>query len=234
MRFFIALLLLLALAASSGIARAGAGLQPLGEIAAAAEREALRLTDVAAGPGAQAVAKPPDPRLRLPRCPTPLAARASAGYPRGARLSIAVSCAAPSWQVYVAVTMHAEAAVVVAARPLAARTAIASGDITVKKHDNSELPAGYVTDPAAVVGRILLRPLALGEPIEQSQLQAQAIIERGQYVTLYWQSSGLRVSARGEAQSAAAADGRVRVRNLSSGRSVDGIVRGEGLVEVLP
>lgn len=234
MRVAFLLLSLLALGAAPGLARAGAGLQPLEAIAAAAEGEALRLTAVDTGPGARAVAKPPDSRLRLPRCPTPLAARASAGYPRGARLSIAVSCAAPAWQVYVAVTMHAETGVVVAARPLAARTAVASGDVSIKQLDLADLPAGYVTDPAAVVGRILLRPLALGEPVERNQLQAQAVIERGQFVTLYWQTSGLRVSARGEAQSAAAADGRVRVRNLSSGRNVDGIVRGEGLVEVLP
>jgi len=225
---------LFVMAACAGIAHAATGLQPLDEVAAAAEREALRLTAVDAVPGARAVARPPDPRLRLPRCPTPLAARASAGYPRGARLSIAVSCAEPSWQVYVAVNLHALAGVVVAARPLAARTDVASGDITIKEHDIADLPPGYVTDPAAVIGRTLLRPLALGEPVQGNQLQAQTLIERGQLVTLYWQAAGLRVSARGEARSAAAADDRIRVRNLSSGRDVEGIVRGDGLVEVLP
>jgi flagella basal body P-ring formation protein FlgA len=224
----------LTLAASCGFAHAAADLQPLAKVAEAAEREALRLTAVGAGSGARAVARPPDARLRLARCPAPLAARASAGYPRGATLSIAVSCAEPPWQVYVSVTLHRQTAAVVAARPLAARTAVGTGDITLKEHDIADLPAGYVTDPAAVVGRTLLRPLAQGEPVERNQLLAPAVIERGQLVTLYWQSSGLRVSARGEARTAAPTDGRVRVRNLSSGRDVDGIVRGDGLVEVLP
>jgi flagella basal body P-ring formation protein FlgA len=70
--------------------------------------------------------------------------------------------------------------------------------------------------------------------VQQGQLRAPAIVERGQLVTLYWQAGGLKVSARGEARSAAAADGRVRVRNLSSGRDVDGVVREDGQVEVLP
>lgn len=234
MRANLTLSSLLALAACAGIAHAAADLQSLDQIAQTAEREALRLTAVDAAAGARAVARPPDPRLRLPRCPTPLAARASAGYPRGARLSIAVSCADPAWQVYVAVNLHAQTGVVVAARPLAARSVVGSGDITIKEHDIANLPAGYVTDPTAVVGRTLRRPLALGEPVQGNQLLAQTLIERGQLVTLYWQAAGLRVTARGEARSAAAADDRIRVRNLSSGRDVDGIVRGDGLVEVLP
>lgn len=225
---------IVALAALPGLALASTEFHPLDQVALAAEREALRLTAVDGQTGTRAVARPPDPRLRLPRCPAPLVTRASAGYPRGAKLSIAVGCAEPAWQVYVAVTLHARVDVVVAARPLAVRTPITDGDVAIKEHDIADLPAGYVTDPSAVVGRTLLRPLAQGEPVQGNQLLAQTLIERGQLVTLYWQASGLRVSARGEAKTAAAADGRVRVRNLSSGREVDGIVRGDGLVEVLP
>jgi len=134
----------------------------------------------------------------------------------------------------VAVTLHVPTRVVVAARPLAARTTVASGDITTQERDLADLPAGFETDPAAVVGSTLLRPLAQGEAVERNQLQAPTLVERGQEVTLFWQSSGLRVSVRGEALTAAAAEDRVRVRNLSSGRDVEGIVRGQGLVEVLP
>lgn len=222
------------LARAAGVADASPGLQPLIEVAAAAEREALRLTAVDTGPTARAEARPVDARLRLARCGSPLSARASTGYARGTRLTIAVSCTAPAWQVYVAVVIHAKTGVVVAARPLAARTLVASGDVAIAEHDIADLPAGYVTDPAAVVGRALLRPLAQGEPVERGQLQAQAVIERGQRVTLVWQSSGIKVSAEGEARSAAATDERVRVKNLSSGREVEGVVRGAGVVEVLP
>jgi flagella basal body P-ring formation protein FlgA len=220
--------------AGSGVAAASTDTQPLDELVAAAEREALRLAAVDADTGARAVAKPPDPRLRLPRCRGALTARSSAAAPRGARLSIAVGCPIPAWQVYVAVTLHAPTRVVVAARPLAARSTITGADITVQDRDLADLPAGFETDPAAVVGSTLLRPLAQGEPVERNQLQAPTLVARGQEVTLFWQTAGLRVSVRGEALAAAAAEDRVRVRNLSSGRDVEGIVRGQGLVEVLP
>lgn len=220
--------------AGFGVAAASAGTQPLDEVAAAAEREALRLAAVDVGTGARAVAKPPDPRLRLPRCQDTLTARSSTASPRGARLSIAVGCPTPAWQVYVAVTLHAPTRVVVAARPLAARSTVTSTDIITQERDLADLPAGFETDPAAVVGSTLLRPLAQGEPVERNQLQAPTLVERGQEVTLFWQSSGLRVSVRGEALTAAAAEDRIRVRNLSSGRDVEGIVRGQALVEVLP
>ncbi|HET8691829.1 MAG TPA: flagellar basal body P-ring formation chaperone FlgA [Steroidobacteraceae bacterium] len=230
-RAFIATSILLFAAAA---AQAAAELQPLDTIAAAAEREALRLTAVDPQSAPKAVARPVDPRLRLPRCPSPLAAHASAGYPRGTRLSIAVRCPAPAWQVYVAVVIHAKTGVVVATRPLAARARLGADDVTLAEHDIADLPSGYVTDLDRAVGRNLLRPLAQGEPVQQGQLEAPAIVVRGQLVTLYWQAGGLQVSARGEARSAAAADGRVRVRNLSSGREVDGVVREDGRVEVLP
>jgi flagella basal body P-ring formation protein FlgA len=225
--------LVLALAVA-GSARAAAELQPMESNAATAEPEALRLTAVAPESAAKAVARPVDPRLRLARCGSPLVAEASAGYPRGTRLSIAVRCPTPAWQVYVAVVIHAKTGVVVATRPLAARRLVGADDVAIAEHDIADLPAGYLTDPARVVGHALLRPLAQGEPVQQGQLEAPAIVERGQLVTLFWQTGGLRVSARGEAKTAAAADGRVRVRNLSSGREVDGIVREDGQVEVLP
>lgn len=234
MRTALIVALLLVLAAVAGTARAASGLQPLDTIAAAAEREALRLTTVDPKSAPTAVARPVDPRLRLPLCPSPLTAQASAGYPRGTQLSIAVRCAAPGWQVYVTVVIHAKTGVVVATRPLAARRLVGADDVALAEHDIADLPAGYLTDPGKVVGRTLLRPLAQGEPVQQGQLRAPAIVERGQLVTLYWQAGGLKVSARGEARSAAAADGRVRVRNLSSGRDVDGVVREDGQVEVLP
>jgi flagella basal body P-ring formation protein FlgA len=58
-------------------------------------------------------------------------------------------------------------------------------------------------------------------------------IARGDRITLVSNGGGVSVSAPGEALADARRGERLSVRNLSSGKVVEGVVRDQGVVEVL-
>ncbi len=224
--------LMLLLGLALGASPAQAEVQALASIARVAEAEALQLGHSDAIAGLRAEAGALDPRLRLLACGEDLKARNAAGTRAGSRLTIEVSCAAPAWRVFVPVTLHARLPVLVAARPLPARTALSAADVRVVERELSGLPFGYFQRPSEIEGQEIMRPVGQGEALTPRVVRSRPLIARGQSVTLLATAGGLAVRAQGHALAAAGLNERIRVRNMSSGRDIEGIVRAPGLVEV--
>lgn len=212
-------------------AAAASGLHPLDGVRAAAEQEALRLVGEVTDTGTAASASL-DSRLRLPSCSAALTTRAAAGTHAAGRVTIEVACPTPTWRVFVPVAIQARIAVMVAARPLAARTALTASDLRPSERDLAALPYGHFRAPADLIGQELVRPLTQGEVLTPQVVRSLPLVRRGQSVIVVARSGQLSVRAQGEALAAAGLDQRIRVRNLSSGRNVEGVVRGPDLVEV--
>jgi flagella basal body P-ring formation protein FlgA len=218
-----------ALAALAAFAAQAAGVEPIAGIAAAASQEALR---VAQGSGVQVSEARVDPRLRVARCTAPLIAAAAPGSRAGGRLTVEVGCDAPRWRVYVPVSLTANMPIAVAARPLPARATLAPGDLRLAERDVHKLPGGYFARLEDAYGMELTRALGAGEPLEPRAARAGSLVRRGQEVTLLARGDGITVRMKGEALANGGRNQRIRVRNLSSGREVEGVVRSADLVEV--
>lgn len=219
------------LAALTACVAAAAGVQPIQDIAVAASNESLRM--VAGGAAAVQVSEVRvDRRLRLPLCSQPLVTRAAPGSRAGGRLTVEVGCPAPRWRVFVPVTLAVNAPVAVAARPLPARTTLAPGDLQLAERDVHQLPGGYFARLEDAYGMELTRALGAGEPLQPRGARAGSLVRRGQEVTLLAQGEGIAVRMKGEALGSGGLNQRVRVRNLSSGREVEGVVRSPDVVEV--
>lgn len=204
---------------------------PVAEIAAAAGSEALRLADPAAR-GLRVGEARVDPRLRLAHCTRPLSAKAAPGGRAGGRATIEVSCPSPAWRVFVPVTIEARVPVVVAARPLPLGVALAADDLVLAERDVHALPRGYYTRIEDAVGLEVGRAIGAGEALTPAVARAGTVVRRGQQVILLARTDGIAVRMKGEALSDGGVGHRVRVRNLSSARELEGIVRSAGVVEV--
>jgi flagella basal body P-ring formation protein FlgA len=79
----------------------------------------------------------------------------------------------------------------------------------------------------------LRRPLAAGAVLTPAMLTDVPLVTRGQQVTLEVGADTMNIRMAGEALDEAALGQRVRVRNLSSERVVEGVVRSAQVVEVL-
>ncbi len=175
----------------------------------------------------------PDPRLRLSSCEVPLVAQPLRPGPIQSAVTLSISCAAPKpWRVYVPVRVSAMGDVLVASRALPAGTVLAAEDVVVARRRITDLSYGYLQRAEAGVGSILRRPVAEGAVILPSLLTQPMAVRRGQQVLIEAVQGPIRVQGAGEMLADGATGARVKVRNLASGRVVEGLVQADGRIRV--
>lgn len=210
----------------------GGAFQSLAEIAEAAGK-------FAAGSGPQIGARREtqtaalDSRLHLTPCRSPLQTSLAPGGRSPTRVTVLVKCAdIGGWKLYVPVNVATFDRVVVATRAVDRGVTLDAADLAVVERETSSLPSSYMRDPAQLAGFTLARPVVAGTVISPSLLAADHVVRRGDMVTLIAQAGAMTVRAQGRALADAALRSRVKVQNLGSGRQVEGVVAGAGVVEV--
>ncbi|MGE0484855.1 MAG: flagellar basal body P-ring formation chaperone FlgA [Gammaproteobacteria bacterium] len=174
-----------------------------------------------------------DPRLRLPRCSTALDARFPHARRANGPVSVEVRCSGDKpWSLYVPVTLTRYAEVVVTTRPVARGQVVATDDLALARRRLDGTRADFLGTPAEAAGQVARRNLAAGEIVGANQLERPRLVRRGDRVTLSSGHGGISVNVRGEALADGGAGERIRVRNLSSARVVEGIVNADGVVVV--
>lgn len=227
----VAMLIASALARGTAAQASGALTEPA-QIRDAAERYVAEMAD---GRGTvHATAGHLDARLRLPACAGELTPFLSPGAIVRARTTVGVRCVAPAWSVYLPVSVESEALVLVARRSLQRGEVPVATDFDLTRRRVPGLATAFVTKPDALDGRRLRRTIAAGEPLAASLLESLPLVRRGQSVTAFTRATGIEVRSVAEAMANAAAGERLRMRNPSTGRLLDGTVQPDGTVEILP
>lgn len=223
-------LLVLALLSS---AVAADEIQSLDSIRAAAEAFVLERVGSTNGAEVSARAGRLDPRLRLAECARPLETFNAAGNRLGGNTSIGVRCPGPQpWSIYVPVRVERHMEVAVLTRNLTRGATLAAEDVQMERLDTTSLGFGYYSSLDELTGQTLRRAAAAGTVITPALVAIPPTIRRDEQVTLLAQRSGIAIRAPGRALADARTGDTVRVRNLSSQRVVEGVVRGPGEVVV--
>lgn len=166
-----------------------------------------------------------DQRLKLARCGTPLETFVPSASGSNATRIIGVRCHKPKpWKVYVPISTSVYKSVVVANRPLTKGDTVSADDVRLEERDVSREPNQYLTSLEQLKGHVLRKDVRDQAILGRSALDAQNIVKRGQNVTLMARNRKLNVRMRGEALATAALNERVRVKNLTSKRVVEGVV----------
>jgi len=172
--------------------------------------------------------------LRLARCTIPLQAQIAAGMRIPGRLLVELRCAgAAPWHLFVPVRVVGSANVIVAAHALVAGNVLAAADLRVERRDLTELPSGYLDNPETAIGLTAARGISTGAILTNQILLGTKAVQRGQLVTLIAQVGGMSVRMAGRALSDGFVNQRIKVENLSSGKTVEGIARSEQIVEII-
>ena len=204
-----------------------AGLLPLGAAASVHEpvdriaSAAIAALDV--GQGGEATV---DPAVRLPRCSQSLQTRVvRAG-------TVEVGCASPVWKLYVPVRVANQQQVLVLRRPVAAGQTLTLEDLETVRRDVGKVAQGVLVDPQLAAGRVARRPLQAGMLLSTADLHAQKVIRRGDTVDLVTRRGTVEIRVQARASRDAAVGDSLLVENLSSRRTVQGTVAGDGTVHV--
>lgn len=214
--------------------------EPL-SLADAAERFAER---VAGLPEGSVQAQSIDRKIPLGNC--------SSGwvwsFPNEVRTTVQVSCttSATSTRRFVAVrypsdegrTFAASSAVsqrnyVIATRDLTVGTVLAADDLAVVSASPKERAfSSTLSDPAALIGLALTRPVRQGESVGRADARSVQIIKRNTSVTAWSSFPGGRVMARLTALQNGKVGEWIEVENPQSGRRLKGLVQADGTVRI--
>lgn len=182
----------------------------------------------------QVLVEPMDDRLRLQPCATKLQTFSNSSSNAVGSRTIGVKCPSdPEWTVYVPVKVKVLKPVLVAAKPLAAHTTLSKEDVRMQVMDIAELRHGFLESANAVEGQQLRYPLAVGAVIPPRGLKQEKVVRRGEQIILVAAMGGMEVRMNGTAMEDASVGDKVKVKNSSSQRIVEGIVYAPGIVKVL-
>ncbi|MGR9051426.1 MAG: flagellar basal body P-ring formation chaperone FlgA [Gammaproteobacteria bacterium] len=178
---------------------------------------------------------PLDSRLQLPDCTGGLAAFAPSGQAfKAGRLTIGVRCTrADAWSVYTSVTLKQYTEVWVLARPVRRGQQLAGADLALEKREVSTLRGGYIDDKRLLENKQATRHLAAGTVLNTGMVAEPTLIKRGESILISASAPGFEIGMQGRALMDGIKGQSIRVKNVSSGRTLAARVVKPGVVSVM-
>lgn len=174
-----------------------------------------------------------DPRLRLAPCGQ-IQPYLPAGQRMWGRSRIGLRCVdgTARWNVTLPVHVQVFAPALVAAQSLPAGTELTREQLKTADIDLAAAPGSVFVDVASLAGRVLQRPVAVGEALRQTDLRQRSWFAAGERVRVLAAGSGFVIASEGQALEAGLEGRDVRVR-FENGRTVTGRAVADRQVEVL-
>lgn len=174
-----------------------------------------------------------DSRLQLQNCPEE---NLEINNPYGGDLfratTIEAKCTAPGWKIYVPVDINIIRKIVAAKHPLMRGTRISKDDLFLSEQNVQRLRQGYFTETQEVVGKIAKHNIPSGKAISPYNIDLPKLVKRGEEVTIIARNPSFQVSMKGIAIESGTLGETIKVKNLSSQRTIDATVSAQKEVKV--
>lgn len=181
-----------------------------------------------------------DKRLRLKACDNPLETFWSPGSRKLGRVTVQVLCDYPHpWRIHVQATVSLEGSVWVLAKgvrrgEMLNRSVLKEETVTVGGNNSSYR---NVVDPVVNIepwlGYEFSQRVRAGSVLTEAMLAPATVINKGEAVLITYETAGLQLQTKGVALSDGARGRFVRVKNISSGNTIDAVVVDRGLVALM-
>ncbi|WP_057649020.1 flagellar basal body P-ring formation chaperone FlgA [Yersinia bercovieri] len=150
------------------------------------------------------------------------------------RLRYDISCSdGVGWEVAVTVKPDIYLPVWVAKKTLERGIVVAPSDIELKKKNIATTQGGYITNPDEILGFTVKRRIRPLQVVIPSQLEQPVLVTRGQQVLMIAEQDGIEAKMLGEALKNGRKGELIKVKNLSSKRTVTAMVDDIGKVRML-
>ena len=174
-----------------------------------------------------------DPRLRLAACDNELDVYMAPGTRLVGHSTVGVRCDSPrAWSLFVPVYIERLVPVVTLKRGLKRGESLDASNLLVKKRAVTAIPASYLKTGDALIDQIASRDIVAGVVLTRHMFKPRKLVRRGDRVVLSMKSGTVAVRVAGIAMADGARGDRIKVKNLSSKRLVDGTVSAANTVLV--
>lgn len=177
---------------------------------------------------------PLDPRLKLQECANPLQAFTPGNKPslQGGRLSIGVRCN-KTWSVFTSVTLKIYENVLVLSQPVRRGQILTRRHLAIEKRDTAKLRSGYIKRTDLIENKQAIRHMAAGTVLNEGLVTEPALIKRGEKIIIRAATASYDIRMQGLALMDGIKNQSIKVKNVSSGRTIAAKVIKPGLVSVM-
>ena len=110
---------------------------------------------------------------------------------------------------------------------------ITENDISLIDYQFSRSGAFSIFDVESIVGYQARRMLAKGRPVAQQSITPPIVIGKGEKVNIVYRNNGMELSTKGKALDEGYIGKEIKIVNLVSHKTVVGVVKEKGIVEVI-
>lgn len=108
--------------------------------------------------------------------------------------------------------------------PLRAGTIIGHRDIEIIQMPERYLSPDTLVEAQNLIGTTPRRMISAGQPVKATEIQEPKVVERGEYVTVKFNQGSLQLTTRAKALENGARGDTIRVLNVNSNKTLEGIV----------
>jgi flagella basal body P-ring formation protein FlgA len=174
-----------------------------------------------------------DPRLQQNSCETAINFELKRPPLEAERNTLSISCASPTWQIYVNVAIKIYGKKIVAKHAIPRNTVIQAKHLKLQEQQINKNQYAAYTKHEQVVGLTLTRSIRAGADFRPSYLRPADLVARGDEVVIIARSSTISIQMKGEALSNGVYGEQIRVKNKSSDRIIVAQVIDSGTVSIL-
>ncbi|MFI3276982.1 flagellar basal body P-ring formation chaperone FlgA [Vibrio sp.] len=154
-------------------------------------------------------------------------------YPAG-RLRYRISCPEPSgWSIHAQADSRVKVPVVYAKNTIAKDAIVRKEDLETRLIDLANLNREFVSTSSRIINQRAQRQIRQGQPIAPERISEPFIIQRGEQVIMLAIGDKFSTSTSGVALENGYQDQQIRVRNTSSGKTIQAVVVEQGRVQTL-
>ncbi|NLI81091.1 MAG: flagellar basal body P-ring formation protein FlgA [Deltaproteobacteria bacterium] len=105
-------------------------------------------------------------------------------------------------------------------RPLKKNEIVGEADLEIHRIPVGESSDRYITRPEQVINKRLIRSVEAHEPLQEKDLDNALVLKRGDMVTIVYDDSGLKLTAKGKAREDGCLGEHIRIHNVSTNKVV--------------
>ncbi len=174
-----------------------------------------------------------DSRLNIPRCSSPLTAEIASNRRISKNNTVKISCVSPDldypWQIFISVRVNIGFPVVVAKETLASGDVITQEQLVISYVDQTSIRGQHFNDISKVIGTRVKRRVTKNHPIFAKNL---CYVCKGDTISIFARTQKFVIKTSGEALRDGNLGDTIRVRNISSNKTIEARVVGIGEVEI--
>lgn len=137
------------------------------------------------------------------------------------------------WTIYVPVKITLYKSILMAKHPLIKGATLRDSDIYIAEFDVKKLKQGYFTDSKDLIGQVCKQNITGDTPLTPYNIELAKLIRKGEQITIVAGNNGLVISMAGIALNDGALGETVRVKNISSKRTIEAHVIDRKKVKVI-